>query len=444
MSNKKKFLANIGWLVGGRILNMILQFVVSLATARFLGPSNLGIINYVAAYVAFFSSIASLGLAIVVIKEIASGRENEHTVIFTSITMRLISAFFSAIAVIACISVVEKNDTLMIYIAVLSSVEIIFRAFETISCWFQAKLMSKYIAIAGVAGYVAMSLFRIVLLICKADVLWFAFSSSMDAIFSAIFFVYFYIKKNGFQFSVSIKISKNLLLQSWPFMMADLTTIIYSQIDKMMLGKMLNQTMVGYYSITLTIATLWSLISSALMKSIIPVLYEISKLDKSLYVRRLRQSYFVIFWLNVLYSLFITIFAKWVIILLYGEAFLPAQSALIIVVWYYGIASMGTLTQSYLANEGKNKYVNIFCSIGLVVNILLNYTLIPILGINGAAMATLITHITVQILAPLAFHNTREVGILIVEAATLQKVINKNEIILIKNKINNIRNRKSK
>lgn len=46
-----KFISNIGWLMGGKIVNMILQFVVSLATARYLGPSNFGTINYVAAFV---------------------------------------------------------------------------------------------------------------------------------------------------------------------------------------------------------------------------------------------------------------------------------------------------------------------------------------------------------------------------------------------------------
>ena len=41
MADGKKFVKNIGWLMGGKIVNMILQFFVSLATARYLGPSNL-------------------------------------------------------------------------------------------------------------------------------------------------------------------------------------------------------------------------------------------------------------------------------------------------------------------------------------------------------------------------------------------------------------------
>ena len=58
-NSRKKVINNMSWLLGGRIVNMILSFFVSLATARYLGPDNFGSINYVAAYVSFFSSITS-------------------------------------------------------------------------------------------------------------------------------------------------------------------------------------------------------------------------------------------------------------------------------------------------------------------------------------------------------------------------------------------------
>lgn len=52
-----------GWLVAGRILHMALAFLVNLLTARYLGPSNYGLVNYAALYTAFFTSFATLGLS---------------------------------------------------------------------------------------------------------------------------------------------------------------------------------------------------------------------------------------------------------------------------------------------------------------------------------------------------------------------------------------------
>ena len=60
---------NAGWIIAGKVLQMVLSFVVSIFTARYLGPSNYGIINYAGAYVTFFTSFCTLGLNSVIIKD---------------------------------------------------------------------------------------------------------------------------------------------------------------------------------------------------------------------------------------------------------------------------------------------------------------------------------------------------------------------------------------
>ena len=109
-NTSNKFISNIGWLLGGKIVNMLLQFFVSLATARYLGPSNFGTINYVAAFLSFFSSIASLGLAVIVIKEIATDKYNNTEVIWTSIWMRFATAVLSTISIIALMFITNRDD----------------------------------------------------------------------------------------------------------------------------------------------------------------------------------------------------------------------------------------------------------------------------------------------------------------------------------------------
>ena len=52
--SKKKEVINASWLIIGRVVQMILSFVVGIFTARFLGPSNYGLINYGLAFVTLF------------------------------------------------------------------------------------------------------------------------------------------------------------------------------------------------------------------------------------------------------------------------------------------------------------------------------------------------------------------------------------------------------
>lgn len=120
---------------------------------------------------------------------------------------------------------------------------------------------------------------------------------------------------------------------------------------------------------------------------------------------------------------------------MYGKDYLAGTNALRIVVWYYGLSTMSTLNQVYLANDGKDKYINRFCIAGLITDVILNFALIPVMGINGAAIATLITHIVIQIIMPYVFKDTREIAVCIIRGALLQEVISTDEMVMIKSKI---------
>lgn len=435
---KNRFFSNIGWLMGGKIVNMLLQFIVSLATARYLGPSNFGTINYVAAFVSFFSSIASLGLAVIVIKEIATDKYDNNEVIWTSIWMRFAMAVLSTISIIALMFITNRNDSMIVQIAFLESLSILFSSFDTINYYFQAKLLSKWSSIAGVLSYIGMSLYRIYLLATGADIVWFAFATSTDMIFLTAFLMIFYVRIEGFHPKFNWSLGKSLLKQSYHYLIAGLITILYVQVDRIMLGNMLDKESVGYYSAALTISTLWSMIPTALIQSLSPILYDTAKKDRNLYLRRLRQSYAALFWLNVAYSIFVCFFAHWIILLLYGKEYLAGTTALKIVVWYYGLSTMSTLNQVYLANDGKSKYINRFCLAGLIADIVLNFLLIPIMGIDGAAIATLITHVVIQIVMPYIYRDTREIAVSIIRGALLRDVINKDEMSMIRQGIKKI------
>lgn len=413
----------MGWLLGGKIVNMILSFFVSLATARYLGPDNFGSINYVAAYVSFFSSITSLGLSVIVIKEISMGKEDDNEVIWTGILMRFLTAVFSTIAVIALVSITDKSDPLMVKIAILESIAILASAFDTFMYWFQGKLLGKYTSIASVVAYIGMSLYRIYLLANNADILWFAFATSVDTLLLSLILMLCYVRENGFHPKVSVRLGKSLMKQSYHYMISGLIAILYSKIDQIMLKQMLDTYSVGLYTAALTIAGLWGMIPSAFIQSVSPILYKNAEESRGMFYKRLRQSYAGIWLLNICWSLGVSIFSYWVIYLLYGKAYLGARGALVIVVWYTGITSIGSLTQVYLATENKNKYVNYFALAGLVTDVVLNALLIPRMGILGAAIATLVTYTVIHIVMPLAIKDTRDAGRLIIQGMLFRDVL---------------------
>ena len=88
MFSNNRIVKNAGWLIGGKIAQMILNLVVGLLTARHLGPSNYGIINYANAYIAFFSSLCTLGINNILVKELIDNPKREGEILGSSILLR--------------------------------------------------------------------------------------------------------------------------------------------------------------------------------------------------------------------------------------------------------------------------------------------------------------------------------------------------------------------
>ena len=66
---KSKESKNAIWLIGGRVAQMVLSLFVGVLSARYLGPSNYGLINYASSLVSFFMSFCTLGINSIIIKD---------------------------------------------------------------------------------------------------------------------------------------------------------------------------------------------------------------------------------------------------------------------------------------------------------------------------------------------------------------------------------------
>ena len=54
----KKFVGNTGWMMFRNIYSMLVSLIVGSLSARFLGPSNYGLLTYGNAIIAFFTTVS--------------------------------------------------------------------------------------------------------------------------------------------------------------------------------------------------------------------------------------------------------------------------------------------------------------------------------------------------------------------------------------------------
>ena len=130
---KNKVVKNAGWIIGGKVANKLLAFVVGIFAARYLGPSNYGLINYAAAYAAFFASLCTLGINSVIVKNFVDHPDQQGETIGTTLLLRAISSLLSALAIIGIVSVVDRGERLTIVVVALYSIGLIFQVFDTLN-----------------------------------------------------------------------------------------------------------------------------------------------------------------------------------------------------------------------------------------------------------------------------------------------------------------------
>lgn len=419
---RNRTVRNAGWLIGGRLVNKLLVFFVGVLTARYLGPGNYGLIDYAAAYTTFFASLCNLGINSVIIKDFVDNPEEQGCAIGTTLVLRTISSILSALIIVGIVSLAEPDEPLTLIVAALSAIGLVFRVFETLKQWFQARLQSKYVAIATVAAYLAVSAYKIILLMTGKSVTWFAMATSVDYIVLAVVLLWAYRKNEGPKLSFSWKKAKQLLSSSHSYILSGLMISIYASTDKLMLKQMLDETAVAYYGLASSLSIAWGFVLEAIIDSVYPSVIQAHGKDKALFEKRNRQLYSLVIYVAAAVSLVICLFAKPIVLILYGKAYRPAIMPLRIVVWYTAFSYLGGARNAWIVSENKQRYLKYLYLGAAVVNVVLNFALIPTWGTTGAAIASLITQIASAIVIPAMIPALRDNVRLMLEAACLKDV----------------------
>ena len=419
---KNKEAKNASWLIGSKVIQMLISLVVGILTARYLGPTSYGVINYGTAYVAFFTSLSSLGINSVIIKNFVDHPKEEGKTIGTTLVLRLLSSGLSCLIIFLIVFFVDAGETETIAVVALCSLSLMFHVFETLNFWFQSKYLSKRVAVATLISYIFTSVYKIVLLILKKNVIWFAFTTSFDYIVYAVVIFYFYKKDHGPKWSFSFKKVKELLGPSHHFILSGLMVAIYGYTNKFILKHFVDATAVGYYSTATAICHMWTFVLQAIIDSMYPTIMQLYQTNRIAYERKNKQLYAIVFYTSVFVSLVITVFAPLIISILYGKDYLPAVAPMRVITWYTAFSYMGVARNAWIVCENRQKYLKFMYLGASIINVCLNILLIPFIGTVGAAIASLVTELFTSIGLPLMIKDMRPNSLLMLQAITLKDV----------------------
>ncbi len=395
----KEYFANTSWIIAERVLRMGVAFFVGVYVARYLGPERFGLLSYAGSFVGLFSGLAALGLNSIVTRELVKTPECRDELLGSAFWLKVGGAGLMWIGIVNAIPFTHNNTYENTLIAIIAF-SVIFQAFNVIDFHYQAQVKSKYVVYAKSAQLVVSSITKIALIVIEAPLIWFAWVYLLDAVVLAIGLITVYLRKTG---KIRVwqwkwRIASALLRDSWPLILSGMTISLQMKIDQVMIKEMLGAEEVGLYAAAVKLSEAWYFIPMAITFSVFPAIVNAKKQNKALYYQRLQKLYDFMIWLAIAIALPITFLAPWIIELLYGKEYLEASNVLSLHIWAGVFVSLGIASSRWFVVENYVKKSFYRGLLGLVVNVVLNVLLIPIYGILGAAIATLIGQMSFALL----------------------------------------------
>lgn len=407
------FLGNIIFRVGGYIYRFLM--------ASLLGPAAYGILGLTTPFQGIFQVLSAAGLPPAIAKYVSEyqaldQKDLARQTIFTALKIMIILGFvFGFIMVFVAApwityNYLHKPIALLPLQAVglITPFSVIVGAFRGA---FQGVYKMEYILYTRAIEQIGMILFATALVILGFSTFGAVLGSVFGFAASALAAVYIFKKYMGkyipspspeFKFSIKeeLILAKRLIFFAVPVSITALAEMLLYSVCTLIMGTFLTATAIGYFTAADPISRLPLIVSNSLATTILPAASEAyATRNKPLLQKYVDASYKYGMVFVVPMCVGIAIFAKEIMGLVYftNSAYMNGALALAILVIGMTFYSVFTISASIVQGIGNPRvpmYVLIF---GSIITILLGWYMIPILGIEGGALATTIASFIMMI-----------------------------------------------
>ena len=386
----RRYLANASWLLGERLMRLVLGLTVAVLVARYLGPARLGLLQYAISFVAIFGTAARLGLDEILIRELNNQPDERDALLGTAVVLTQLASVAVLVPIAGATQLTRSDSETLLLIAVIAA-GFVVQPLQMIQAHFHAQVQAKFVSIAGIISFFVCNALRIVLLALRAPLVWFAGVYFVEHAVRSLGLVALYLRAglSPLRWRFSGPWALRLLRDSWPQILSGVMVMIYIRIDQIMLKEMLNAEAVGQYAAAVRISEVWYFVPVSIMQALYPAILNARKADYALYLRRLRQLTDLMVWLGVVVALCTALLADWLVVLLYGPQFAEAAQVLALHIWGGIFVGVSLAASRWYFAENMLRMHLLNTLLGAALNVALNYLLIPRYGPRGAALATL-------------------------------------------------------
>jgi len=397
----RSHIINLGGLTVDKFCRLIYAIFVGAYVARYLGPSQYGVIAYIMSTISFFQTFSILGLDPVIVSRLSRDKDNELAVLGTAFLLRLVASLLAYLGLgfLVFNSILFPNWSKNSLVLVLGL--IVFCApFDTFDLLLQSKHMTWKATISKIISMTSGAIAKVMLVISGAGLFSFAVVIAAETLLSSVVLAAFSGSKLIFSFSLNTVILKDLSKKSIPLVLSGLLVLTYMRIGVLYLGASKGPEEAGLYSIGAGLSEVWYILPSVISAAIAPSMARKAKRSKDEFFKAFRGTSLLIFSLSVAVVFFNLAWGFHIVTILYGSSYQGASFVYAIHSISVIPVSLGLMQSIWHVNTGSLRLSFGQSILGASTALFLTAYLVPIYGAIGAAVALVISQCVQCILAP--------------------------------------------
>src|SRR3989344_2650207 len=420
---------NTFWLSFGEITGRFLRVAIIFYAARVLGVAGYGTFSYMTNLAGLVTIFSDVGLSGVLIREVAKDKEKRMALFSTSLVLKmallLLSLFFIVFGT-PLITSIPLSKTLILATAALFIFDSlrrfgssIFRAEERMELEALINIFTQ-VVIVGV-GFIALFLNP------APETLTLAYAIGAGVGFLAtVSFLLPYIKRIISHFDSTL--IRSLISAAWPMTLASIFGTLMVNVDTIMIGWFFDAHAVGLYAAAQKPIAFFYLLPALIVGGLFPTLSRLVKANVNEFTKVVERGLSAVMLMAIPLVVSILLTAEQISNLFYGDAYLGSAASLRILSLTLLLTFPATVLIHSLFAHNKQKDLVPFWTFGSVLDVILNWLMIPVFGIIGAAVSSVISQLTIngvlwrKARAVSAFHLLPRIGG-IIKATTLMAIV---------------------
>lgn len=388
---------NTFWLSLSEFIGRLLRVALIIYAARILGAAGWGTFSYLTSLAAIFTIFSDIGISSVLVREVSKSPKDESRYFSTTSVVKLILtgvSFLVLVFVTPFFTGIPISKLLLLLIGFLFIFDSLrrfgtslFRAKERMEKEALVNISTQLVIVTG--GFIALSISSTP----ESLALAYALGAGIGLVIAG-YFLKDHIRNLFSAFDKTLVLY--IIKTAWPLSLAAIFGMLLVNIDTVMVGWFYDAEQVGFYSAAQKPIALLYILPSLIVGGFFPALARFAKKKTDEFRKVLERALTMIITIAFPVTIGIILTADEIISFVYGDAYITSAGPLrILALTVLTAFPIGIIIHAVFAHDKQSTLVP-FWGAGAVLNIALNFYLIPRQGIAGAAWASFLTQIIVN------------------------------------------------